>query len=252
MGGENTGTDPTASYQGGFGGEGLTVVDANATINSGTFAGGRGGAAAGVGEYLNGQFGGDGLLTQNSTTDIYSGTFQGGDSGPAAGIGTLGSLNGGEGLRVLTGSTVNVYSGSFTGGSGASVPGGTNGGAGVGLLDEDGVLNVYGGTFTGGPNGLFGFGLDAGGGTTTLYGSDFFVNGVAMSSGSVTGIGTISGIFQNNGTVSTFTYRVDSGGTLNISAPTVPEASTTVSFGLLLALGLGGLVVAARRKKIAP
>ncbi len=29
----------------------------------------------------------------------------------------------------------------------------------------------------------------------------------------------------------------------------VPEAATTVSFGLLLALGLGGLVVAARRKK---
>lgn len=31
--------------------------------------------------------------------------------------------------------------------------------------------------------------------------------------------------------------------------PAVPEASTTVSFGLLLALGLGGLVVAAKRKK---
>ncbi len=31
----------------------------------------------------------------------------------------------------------------------------------------------------------------------------------------------------------------------------VPEASTTVSFGLLLALGLGGVVVAARRKKAA-
>jgi len=29
----------------------------------------------------------------------------------------------------------------------------------------------------------------------------------------------------------------------------VPEASTTVSLGLLLALGMGGLVVAARRKK---
>lgn len=29
----------------------------------------------------------------------------------------------------------------------------------------------------------------------------------------------------------------------------VPEASTTVSFGLLLALGLGGVVIAARRKK---
>ena len=31
--------------------------------------------------------------------------------------------------------------------------------------------------------------------------------------------------------------------------PAVPEASTTVSFGLLLALGLGGLVVSAKRRK---
>ena len=31
--------------------------------------------------------------------------------------------------------------------------------------------------------------------------------------------------------------------------PAVPEASTTVSFGLLLALGLGGLAIAAKRKK---
>jgi len=36
---------------------------------------------------------------------------------------------------------------------------------------------------------------------------------------------------------------------LNLSSAPVPEASTTVSFGLLLALGLGGLVIAARRKK---
>lgn len=36
--------------------------------------------------------------------------------------------------------------------------------------------------------------------------------------------------------------------TLN-APPAVPEASTTASFGLLLALGLGGLVVAAKRKK---
>jgi len=34
-----------------------------------------------------------------------------------------------------------------------------------------------------------------------------------------------------------------------LSSAPVPEASTTVSFGLLLALGLGGLVIAARRKK---
>lgn len=42
-------------------------------------------------------------------------------------------------------------------------------------------------------------------------------------------------------TISSFSFR-------ETPAP-VPEASTTVSLGLLLALGLGGLVVAARRKK---
>ena len=39
--------------------------------------------------------------------------------------------------------------------------------------------------------------------------------------------------------------------TLTLITAPVPEASTTVSFGLLLALGMGGLVVAARRKKAA-
>ena len=35
-----------------------------------------------------------------------------------------------------------------------------------------------------------------------------------------------------------------------VAAPAVPEASTTVSLGLLLALGMGGMVVAARRKTL--
>ena len=39
------------------------------------------------------------------------------------------------------------------------------------------------------------------------------------------------------------------GGAPAILPPTVPEASTTVSLGLLLALGMGGLVVAGKRKK---
>ena len=36
---------------------------------------------------------------------------------------------------------------------------------------------------------------------------------------------------------------------LTVGAPAVPEASTTVSLGLLLALGFGGLAVAAKRRK---
>jgi len=46
---------------------------------------------------------------------------------------------------------------------------------------------------------------------------------------------------------------LNAGGSLIVtnSASPVPEASTTVSLGLLLALGLGGLVVAGKRKKVA-
>lgn len=46
--------------------------------------------------------------------------------------------------------------------------------------------------------------------------------------------------------------REASGGTvtrITINPPAVPEASTTVSLGLLLALGLGGVVVAGKRKR---
>ena len=37
--------------------------------------------------------------------------------------------------------------------------------------------------------------------------------------------------------------------TLHVTAAPVPEGSTTVSLGLLLALGMGGLVVAGKRRK---
>ena len=145
----------------------------------------------------------------------------------------------GSGLRALDG-TVNIYGGSFTGGNAQNVPGSDGEQlGGDGLFDDGGNLNVYGGSFTGGRNG---FGdIDVLGGATTLYGSDFFVNGVAMSSSSVTGSGTITANLQDNSGATTFTYEVF-GGTLNLAAPQpVPEASTTVSFGLLLALGLGGM-----------
>lgn len=48
--------------------------------------------------------------------------------------------------------------------------------------------------------------------------------------------------YQANPTID-YAFQTFSG-----SAP-VPEASTTVSFGLLLALGLGGVVIAARKRK---
>lgn len=46
------------------------------------------------------------------------------------------------------------------------------------------------------------------------------------------------------------TVRVITAGSFSVTNA-VPEASTTVSFGLLLALGLGGAVVAIRKKKAA-
>lgn len=62
------------------------------------------------------------------------------------------------------------------------------------------------------------------------------------------------GILQGSTAASTFNYSAYSnyGSTLNISTPAVSEVFTTVSFGLLLALGLGGLGIAARRKKSTP
>lgn len=58
-----------------------------------------------------------------------------------------------------------------------------------------------------------------------------------------------SGSSENTGFPST--TRQITGGFLIETPAAVPEASTTVSFGLLLALGLGGTVVAARKKKAA-
>jgi len=63
---------------------------------------------------------------------------------------------------------------------------------------------------------------------------------------------TPTAVFANfNSTLNNFIFRPGSNLTLDLSfAPAaVPEASTTVSFGLLLALGLGGVVIAAKRKK---
>lgn len=41
----------------------------------------------------------------------------------------------------------------------------------------------------------------------------------------------------------------DTGGATAIGPAAVPEASTTLSFGLLLMLGLGGVMIAAKKKK---
>ena len=70
--------------------------------------------------------------------------------------------------------------------------------------------------------------------------STTFSNGnasYAAIEGVSTGTTAINGL-----AVHSFTYS------LSHTVAPVPEASTTVSLGLLLALGLGGLMIAARRK----
>lgn len=249
IGGDTTGSDSTLTYQGGEGGSGLQVGNhATAAINSGVFTGGLGGTADGIGLNLNGGYGGSALNVNNAITNVYGGTFVGGDSGAATGTGNFGSEYAGSGVNANNNSVVNVFGGTFTGGHGNSAG---NGGTantennGDGLIDLSGALNVYGGTFNGGVGGTNGYGIDVVVGTTTLHGTNFFVNGVAAPDGPITGTGTITGDFVDNSGSSMFTYRVV-GGSLNLNTAAVPEASTTVSLGLLLALG--GIAAASRRR----
>ena len=87
---------------------------------------------------------------------------------------------------------------------------------------------------------------------------DMFDNTVDDTSGntSFTGLkgpksgvtGPLTNWFLSGADVETGSYSIALTGASYASAP-VPEASMTVSFGLLLALGIGGLVIAAKRKK---
>ena len=251
LGGATTGNDAAITYQGGDGGNGLQVFSNTAiTINSGTFTGGLGGPADGLGSNLFGGYGGSGLNVNTASADVYGGIFLGGDSGSATGTGNLGSNFAGSGVNANNSSVVNIFGGTFTGGNGN--PAGNGGTAdtennGDGLIDLGGILNVYGGTFKGGNSGTNGYGIDVFIGTTTLYGTNFFVNGVAAPNGPVTGMGTITGNLLDNTGATTLAYRVI-GGSLNLSSTPVPEASAAVSLGLMIALGFGGFVVGARRR----
>ena len=65
--------------------------------------------------------------------------------------------------------------------------------------------------------------------------------------------GTYSGIFNILGGPNAGDLNViaSQNFTVTVQSAPIPEASTTASFGLLLAFGLGGMVVAAKRKKSA-
>ena len=115
-----------------------------------------------------------------------------------------------------------------------------NGGnaATINFLGTGDVFAFYGGTlpFTLVP-----------GGTTQTQVFELDVDGAVPPSTLLTGDLDFEGVNTKTGqqlTVSDPTLRF-------VTPPAVPEASTTVSLGLLLALGMGGVVVAARRKKAA-
>lgn len=87
--------------------------------------------------------------------------------------------------------------------------------------------------------------------------SDIFDNTIDDTSGAVSftglkearpGSGPLTQWFRSTANVETGSYSIALTGA-SFAVPPVPEASTTVSLALLLALGLGGMTVAARRKK---
>ena len=216
---------------------------------------------------------------------VTGGTFNGGLGGTGGGgtIGSLGSSNGGGGVGgaggtafTVTGAGANVtiLGGNFNagqGGSGGQGNGSIGGDNGADFAAGPGVTaSIYGGNFLFRPLGGSGVG-GGGGGFSGRSTSSFSLNGsnvtvfgtfqtqlfggtpITTPMTFASGTGSFFGLLANNtGIGQQFTYSVTNGGSLTLAAPpAVPEASTTVSFGLLLALGLGGLVNAKRKKRAA-
>ena len=103
----------------------------------------------------------------------------------------------------------------------------------------------------------------SGGWATDNYGTDILINGLStgslangagsyapfsITSGFQSGVNTLDFLVVDDGQGATG-LRVD-GMSGTISPAAVPEASTTVSLGLLLSLGLGGMLLTARRRSL--
>ncbi len=184
-----------------------------------------------------------------------------------------GSISTREEPIAATGGTVNITGGSLIAGGLAAglsaknttlnISGGTISGL-VGLELNGGTANITGGTFSGSP--VFnGVALGNGGGSlVTISGGSFdhrgfeagtngtidFLGTFSQTAPITSGTGTLTGTFLDGETLDAL-YNVSPGGLIEFNSAPVPEASSVVSFGLLLALGLGGMVIAAKRKKIA-
>ena len=112
----------------------------------------------------------------------------------------------------------------------------------------------------------------AGTGAVDNFATDITTAGIIVGAFDTVANGPLTGFVDLGGTLTTITFPsadstevdginglgeivgtyTDANGTLHGflgAPPPVPEASTTVSFGLLLALGLGGMALAAKRKK---
>lgn len=208
----------------GKGASGSATVSGAGTQASGAFTF-TGSAGAGTSAYKT-------VRLLNASTFILNG---GGSISSFLGLSgtSTATLNGGSVNQVLSSdtSTTNVYGGTVTiiheiGGSTANVYGGV---VPTFETDEASILDVFG---TGLTETFLGFNPATGLSPAT----SFYALTGTLSDGSALNAqyADVGGILLFNGVV---------------AAPAVPEASTTVSFGLLLALGLGGLVIAAKRKK---
>ena len=184
-------------------------------------------------------------------------TFSGGSI--SAGTSGIGLFSNSSGPVTITGGTLSAgqygYALAADGGGPITISGGTlsAGYAGAGVFaNKSGPVTITGGKIS---VGLDGYGLDDVGGTINLYrfaDTPFIIDGVVMNNTTLDGslyhtsLDTISGILANGDILDTTFY--DLNGTINLNPPAaVPEASTTISLGLLLMLGMGG-VLAARKK----
>jgi len=250
-----------SSYYGGAAGP------AAATSYTSTFTLANGGSLSGA-ENINGP-GGYGLLTGGSgAVTITGGSITGGKYGDAIQVGGTGRVNISGGTFRGTGGDSGTFRGTGTsaalvvgGFAPVNISGGTftaDGQYGTALVTNNcGPVTITGGIFSIG--GASGYGFYDYGSTINLFSlndSAFLVDGVSMNNTSLSsylylsGSHTISGTLANGDLLNT-TFQDHGYINLNLGTPPalpVPEASTTVSLGLLLMLGAGGLAVACRKR----
>jgi len=174
-----------------------------------------------------------GGATPTSAVTVGNFLFGGGSAGLAATIQTSGLASGSLSSSVALGSSAASPFNEFTQNF--------NTGSSVGFTVSAGQLMAQAGAA---PDGFF----------FDLIDNSVGPNGMLVTTNDGSGQNSLFTLTRGAGgayTVQNFGYTSAQGTTITTASapPAVPEASTTVSLGLLLALGLGGTVVAARRRK---